>query len=124
MTICAAGALPVMGILYVESVWPAVALIAIAAAAHQGWSANLFTLVSDTTPRPAVASVVGLGGLAGAVGGVLIAPMVGYWLDYSNANYIPLFLIGATAYLSALLVIHLIVPQLEQPAGRKIEEPL
>ena len=122
MAICAAGALPVMGILYVESVWPAVALIATAAAAHQGWSANLFTLVSDTTPRPAVASVVGLGGLAGAAGGVLIAPMVGYWLDYSNANYIPLFLIGATAYLCALGVIHLVVPRLEQPVAMQARE--
>jgi ACS family hexuronate transporter-like MFS transporter len=112
MLICAAGALPVMGILYVDSLWPAVALIAVAAAAHQGWSANLFTLVSDTTPRAAVASVVGLGGLAGAVGGMLIAPLVGYWLDFSDRNYIPLFLIGATAYLSALLVIQLLVPRL------------
>jgi ACS family hexuronate transporter-like MFS transporter len=122
MAICAACALPVTGILFVESVWPAVMLIAVAAAAHQGWSANLFTLVSDTTPRPAVASVVGLGGLCGAAGGVLIAPLVGYWLDYSNANYIPLFLIGATAYLSALLIIQLIVPQLEQPVAMELEE--
>jgi ACS family hexuronate transporter-like MFS transporter len=117
MLICAAAALPVMGIPAVEGLWPAVALIAVAAAAHQGWSANLFTLVSDTTPRPAVASVVGLGGLAGAVGGMLIAPMVGYWLDFSGRNYLPLFLIGATAYLSALLVIQLLVPRLPEPGA-------
>jgi ACS family hexuronate transporter-like MFS transporter len=116
LLICAVLALPVMGILFVDSLWPAVTLIAVAAAAHQGWSANLFTLVSDTTPRPAVASVVGMGGLAGAVGGMLIAPLVGYWLDFSDRNYIPLFLIGATAYLSALLIIHLLVPRL-QDAG-------
>jgi ACS family hexuronate transporter-like MFS transporter len=114
MLICAVLALPVMGILFVDSLWPAVTLIAVAAAAHQGWSANLFTLVSDTTPRPAVASVVGMGGLAGAVGGMLIAPLVGYWLDFSERNYIPLFLIGATAYLSALLIIHLLVPRLQE----------
>lgn len=117
MACCAALALPVMGIMRVESLWPAVALIALATAAHQGFSANLFTLVSDTTPRPAVASVVGMGGLTGAVAGMLIAPAVGYWLDFSGGVYAPMFFIGATAYFIALAVIHMIVPRLRDPDG-------
>ena len=117
MACCAGLALPVIGILHVQSLWPAVALIALATAAHQGFSANLFTLVSDTTPRPAVASVVGMGGLAGAVAGMLIAPVVGYWLDLSGGVYAPMFIIGACAYFIALAVIHGIVPVLRDPQG-------
>ncbi len=113
MAACALAATPIMGMLFVDTMWPAVALISCAAAAHQGWSANLFTLVSDTTPKTAVASVVGMGGLAGAVGGMLIAPVVGYWLDFSGAAYAPLFFVGGTAYLLAFAVIHLLVPKLE-----------
>lgn len=116
MFLCAVMALPVMSLLVVEDLWQAVALIALAAAAHQGFSANLFTLASDTTPRESVASVVGMGGLAGAAAGMLIAPAVGYWLDFSGGFYAPLFLIGSTAYLVATAVIHMIVPRLEEPA--------
>ena len=113
MAACALAATPIMGMLFVDSMWPAVALISCAAAAHQGWSANLFTLVSDTTPKSSVASVVGMGGLAGAVSGVLIAPAVGYWLDFSGEAYAPLFFVGGMAYLSAFAVIHRLVPKLE-----------
>jgi len=112
MLCCAVLALPVMGIPAVDSLWPAVALIALAAAAHQGFSANLFTLASDASPRRSVASVVGMGGLAGSVSGMLIAPAVGYWLDFSGQAYAPLFVIGASAYLAALGIIHLLVPRL------------
>ena len=66
------------------NMWLAVALVGVATAAHQGWSANLYTLASDLFPRGAVGSVVGLGGLGGAVGGMLVAPLVGYWLDWSH----------------------------------------
>jgi ACS family hexuronate transporter-like MFS transporter len=90
----------------------AVALISLAASAHQGWSANLFTLVSDTFPRQAVGSVVGLGGMAGAIGGMLIAKLTGYLLQVTG-SYVPVFLIAAFAYLVALGVIHLLVPRLE-----------
>jgi MFS transporter, ACS family, hexuronate transporter len=95
-----------------SNVWTAVILVGIAAAAHQGWSANLFTLTSDMFPRQAVGSVVGLGGFAGAVGGMLIAKVTGYILEASG-SYVPIFIIAAFAYLSALLVIHLLVPKLE-----------
>jgi MFS transporter, ACS family, aldohexuronate transporter len=95
-----------------SNVWTAVTLVGIAAAAHQGWSANLFTLTSDMFPRQAVGSVVGLGGFAGAVGGMLIAKITGYILEASG-SYVPIFIIAAFAYLSALLVIHLLVPKLE-----------
>ncbi len=81
--------------------WVAVALISLAASAHQGWSANLFTLTSDMFPRQAVGSVVGLGGMAGAVGGMLIAKITGYMLQ-TTGSYIPIFFMAAFAYLVAL----------------------
>jgi ACS family hexuronate transporter-like MFS transporter len=112
MLICAAAATPVMLLLWVQTLWPAVALIGLAAAAHQGWAANLFTIVSDAFPKQAVASVIGLGGLAGAVSGLLVSPLVGYWLDFSNGAYRPIFFLAGTAYLGALLLIHAFVPQL------------
>jgi ACS family hexuronate transporter-like MFS transporter len=84
----------------------------LAAAAHQGWSANIFTLVSDMFPRRAVGSVVGIGGMAGAIGGMMIAEVVGHLLQWTG-SYFPVFLIAGGAYLLALLVIHLLVPQLE-----------
>jgi len=112
MLICALGPLPVMSLLFVKTLWPAVALIGLATAAHQGWSANLYTLVSDTFPRSAVASVVGLGGFAGAVGGMVTAPLVGYWLDFSHGYYRPLFVVASVAYVAALAVIQLLVPTL------------
>src|SRR5690606_28195750 len=92
--------------------WLSVILIGIAAAAHQGWSANLFTLSSDTFPKQAVGSVVGIGGMFGAVGGMVIAPLVGYILA-STGSYVPIFIIAASAYLIALLLIHILSPNLE-----------
>lgn len=114
MLLCALAATPVTALFAVDSLWPAVALISMAAAAHQGWSANLFTVVSDLFPRNAVGSVVGLGGLAGSVGGMLAAPMIGYWLDLSGDSYRPIFFIGGTAYLFALGVIQLLIPRLKR----------
>ena len=93
-------------------IWVAVALVSIAAAAHQGWSANLFTTVSDMFPRKAVGSVVGLGGMAGAVGGMLIAKVTGYILQ-ATGSYLPVFFIAAFTYLVGLAVIHFLVPRLE-----------
>jgi ACS family hexuronate transporter-like MFS transporter len=86
----------------------------LAAAAHQGWSANLFTLVSDTFPRRAVGSVVGIGGMAGAVGGMVISLVVGEILQRTG-SYVPIFIIAGSAYLLALLIVHLLAPRL-QPA--------
>jgi ACS family hexuronate transporter-like MFS transporter len=113
MLICAVMATPVMYMYNVKTLWPAVCLIGLAAAAHQGWSANLFTMASDAFPRRAVGSVVGIGGLAGAIGGMLVQPSVGKWLDFSHKSYGPIFFIAGTMYLIALLLIHLLVPKLE-----------
>jgi len=90
--------------------WLAVVLIGLAASAHQGWSANVFTMTSDLFPRRAVGSVVGIGGMAGAVGGMLIAKVVGYVLQWTG-SYLPIFIIAGSAYLTALLFIHLLLPR-------------
>jgi ACS family hexuronate transporter-like MFS transporter len=112
MLVCALAVVPMMFASGARELWLAVGLISVAAAAHQGWSANLFTLVSDTFPRQAVGSVVGLGGMAGAIGGMLIAKLTGYLLQVTG-SYVPVFLIAAFAYLTALAVIHVLVPRLE-----------
>ncbi len=99
---------------FAGNLWATVALIGIAAGSHQGWSANLFTLTSDCFPRKAVGSVVGLGGLGGAVGGMLVQPAIGKWLDLSHHAYAPLFFIAGGTYLFTLLLIHLILPRFAQ----------
>ena len=96
------------------NLWLAVTLVSVAAAAHQGWSANILSLPSDVFPQSAVASIVGLGGMGGAVGGLLVSPAIGYWLDWSNGAYGPLFGVAGTLYLIALLIIHLLVPNLQK----------
>jgi ACS family hexuronate transporter-like MFS transporter len=114
MFVCAAAVTSVMFVMYAGSnLWMAVTLISIAAASHQGWSANMFTLASDLFPRKWVGSVVGLGGMAGAFGGMLLAPTVGRWLDFSNGMYGPVFLVCGSIYLFALLVVHLLVPKID-----------
>ena len=113
MLICASFAAPAVLLLFVHSLWPAVALLSMATAAHQGWSANLYTIVPDTFPQKTVGAVVGLGGFAGALSGMLVARVVGFWLDFSHGFYGPLFVCAGLAYLSALLVVHLWSPRLE-----------
>ncbi len=120
MLICALSVVPIVFAYRVTDTWTAVLLIGVAAAGHQGFSANLFTLPSDMFPGEAVASVVGIGGMAGAVGGMLIAEIVGYVLQWTGSYMIPFFIAGS-AYLVALLVIHLLAPQLE-PA-RIVRQP-
>jgi ACS family hexuronate transporter-like MFS transporter len=105
----------------IEAKWIAVILIGVAAAAHQGFSANMFTLASDMFPRGAVGSVVGIGGFAGAMGGVLMNLAAGRLRDMTG-SYIIMFSVAASVYLLALLVIHLLVPQL-QPVQLKMSEP-
>ena len=95
------------------NLWLAVGLVSIAAAAHQGWSANLYTLPSDVLPKNAVASTVGLGGMCGALSGFLAAPAIGWWLDFSHKSYGPLFVVAGVMYLIALGIIQLLVPKLE-----------
>ncbi len=112
MLICAVSVVPVVFAANASNVWVAVLLVGLAAAAHQGWSANLFTTSSDMFPRKAVGSVVGIGGMAGAVGGMLIATLVGYILQWTG-SYVPIFIIAGSAYLIALLVIQLLAPKLD-----------
>jgi ACS family hexuronate transporter-like MFS transporter len=115
MLTCALAVVPVSCVMFTGGrLWFTVGLISLAASAHQGWSANLFTITSDTFPRSAIGSVVGLGGFGGAIGGMLVAPAVGYWLDFSHEAYGPLFIIAGVAYLCALLVIHLLLPRFQQ----------
>ena len=112
MLICALGVTPVIYAYRVESTWSAVLLIGLAAACHQGFSANLYTVTSDMFPAQAVGSVTGIGGMAGAVGGLLIAWVVGHVLQWTGSYMIPFFIAGA-AYLVALGVIHVLAPRLE-----------
>jgi ACS family hexuronate transporter-like MFS transporter len=112
MLICALSVVPIVVAASVSSLWIAVALIGLATAAHQGWSANLYTLTSDMFPRHAVASVVGIGGFGGAVGGMLIAAFTGFLLEWTG-SYVPVFILAGCAYLAALAVIHALVPKLE-----------
>lgn len=111
MLVCALSVVPVMFAANVSNLWVAVGLVSLAAAAHQGWSANLFTLTSDMFPRKAVGSVVGIGGTAGAVGGMFIAMLVGAVLQ-ATGSYVPVFVLAGSAYLLALGIIHVLVPKL------------
>jgi ACS family hexuronate transporter-like MFS transporter len=113
MLVAACAVIPIVFASMATSLWVAVLLVALAAAAHQGWSANIFTLASDMFPRQAVGTVVGFGGMAGAVGGMLIAKLTGYLLE-TTGSYLPVFLIAGSAYLAALLIIHLLAPRLEK----------
>jgi ACS family hexuronate transporter-like MFS transporter len=121
MLICAVAVVPIIFAAQAENMWVAVALVSLAAAAHQGWSANLFTIVSDTFPKQAVGTVVGFGGMAGAVGGMLITKLTGYILQWTG-SYFPVFLIAGFAYLTALAIVQILVPRLE-PARLGISEP-
>jgi MFS transporter, ACS family, hexuronate transporter len=112
MLVCALAVVPIIFAPKVESTWGAVLLLGLAAAAHQGFSANLFTLPSDMFPNKVVASVVGIGGMAGAMGGMLIAKIVAYFLQLTGSYAVP-FLIAGSAYLVALGVIQLLAPKLE-----------
>ncbi|GIL41670.1 MFS transporter [Roseiterribacter gracilis] len=105
-------AVPIAFATHTPSMWVAVGLIGLACAGHQGFSANLYALPGDLFPRWAAGSVVGLGGLAGAVGGMLMAKYAGIILEQLG-SYQPIFLVASAAYLVALLVVHLLVPTYE-----------
>jgi ACS family hexuronate transporter-like MFS transporter len=95
------------------SLWVAVAIVSVAAAAHQWWSANLFTSVSDMFPRPAVASVVGIGGFLGALSAMGFQRLTGLFLDATGSNYTIIFVICAVVYVGALVLFHLLVPRMD-----------
>jgi ACS family hexuronate transporter-like MFS transporter len=113
LLVCALCVVPVFLTPLVHSLWLAVGLVALAAAAHCGFAANLFTLVSDTVPRKAVSSVTGIGGMAGAIAGMVFAQVISHHLDATGNNYIVPFIIAASAYLLALGLMHLLLPHLE-----------
>jgi MFS transporter, ACS family, hexuronate transporter len=120
MLICAICVLPVLYAPYTHNLWVLVALVGLAMSAHQGWSANLFTLTSDLFPRSAVGSVVGIGGMLGAVGGVAMQLVAGYIARYT---YFPLFLFAGSAYIVALVIVNLLSPRL-RPAQLRPEVAL
>ena len=113
MLLCACAVTPIFFAQSIDSLWAAVLVIGIATAAHQAFSANLYTLPSDLFPRGAVGSVVGIGGTIGAVGGMMMAKYAGYVLD-TFGTYAPLFAVAASAYFVALLAVHLLSPRLER----------
>lgn len=112
MLVCALCVAPVILVTQVDNLWLAVGLIGLAMAGHQGWSANVLTLPSDMFPRQTVASVVGIGGFAGAFGGMGMSYFTGSQLQ-STGSYGTIFLIAGSAYLVALLCVHLLAPRLE-----------
>jgi MFS transporter, ACS family, hexuronate transporter len=114
LLICAICVVPVVIVPRLENMWYAVLLIGVAAAAHQGYSANLYTLTSDMFPSRAIGSVVGIGGMFGALGGLLIAYVVGHALQRTGSYQVPFFIAGV-AYFLSLGVIQLLAPRLEPP---------
>lgn len=115
MFICALAVVPVAFAAKAPHEWVAVLLVALAAAAHQGWSANVFTLSSDMFPRRAVGSIIGFAGMWGAIGGMLIAKITGYVLQ-STGSYVVVFLIASSAYVIAFIIMHVLAPRLEPAA--------
>ena len=110
MMTCALCVTPVVTASYCKSLWLVVIMVGIAMAAHQGWSANLFTLVSDRFPRNAVASVTGIGGAMGTVTSALIQVVAGYVVQLTH-SYLPLFVFCGTTYLLALGVMSRLDPK-------------
>jgi ACS family hexuronate transporter-like MFS transporter len=113
MLLCACLVVPIFLVNYLNSEWVAIGLLSLATAAHQGWSANLFTTASDMFPGSAVGSVTGIGGMAGAVGGALMVNYAGYILQLTH-SYATLFAIAASAYLLALLIMVTLAPGLRR----------
>jgi ACS family hexuronate transporter-like MFS transporter len=111
MLICALAVVPIVFASQASELWMAVALLGLATAAHQGWSANIFTTASDMFPRKAVGSIVGFGGMAGSIGGMLFSTSAGLLLEWTG-SYMTLFIVAGLAYLVALAVFHLLVPKL------------
>ncbi|MHA4806640.1 MFS transporter [Flavitalea flava] len=120
MLIIAICVLPIITARYFTDMWIVVALISLAAAAHQAWSANIFTTASDMFPKKAISSVIGIGGMAGSVGGIIFQPLVGWILDYftrlgnKGLGYNLIFLICGFAYLVAWVVMHLFAPKMKK----------
>lgn len=124
MLVCALCVVPVSVAPLVANMWTAVVLIGLAAAAHQGFSANIYTLASDMFPRRAVGSVIGIGGMAGAVGGILMQWASGRIKD-ATGSYLTMFIVAGSVYVCSILAIHLLAPRLAPPrlAADDLAEP-
>ena len=120
MLICALCVVPIFFAAQTSSLTIAIALIALATAAHQGWSANMYTFASDLFPKNVVASVTGIGGMFGAVGGILLALLAGRII--TAFGYLPMFIIASCSYLIALIIIHLVLPKLEPIKAEELEK--
>ena len=118
MFVAACCVLPIFFAQGISSVWGAVAVIGLATAAHQAFSANLYAIPSDMFPRGAVGSVVGIGGTVGAIGGMGMALFTGYILDTTGNNYSVLFAVAGSAYFVALAAVHLLSPRLARVDAR------
>lgn len=131
MLVCAFCVLPIIFATSVPNLWVSVLIIGVAAAAHQGFSANLFTVPSDTYPRFAVGAVIGIGGTVGAIGGALSAKMTGFLLSLESftifgvtmQNYTPIFILAGGAYFLALLSVHLLSPRFSRVETFRISTP-
>ncbi|GAB3260385.1 MFS transporter [Larkinella harenae] len=119
MLICALCVIPIFFAAQTSSIYVAIALISLATAAHQGWSANIYTFASDLFPKSAVASVTGIGGMFGAMGGILLAAVAGN--IRVSFGYLPLFIIASSTYLIALVIIHFLSPDLEPVTKKELE---
>jgi len=112
LLVCALAVTPIVIAAHTKNAWLAVFLIALSAGAHQGWSANIYTLASDMFPRSAVASVVGFATMVGAISGMLVAKFVGYILQRTG-SYVPVFLVAGSAYLVAFAFVQMLAPRLK-----------
>lgn len=117
MAVCAFSMPTGIAAVFAHSPWLALGLITVSTSAHQGWSANIFTLASDMFPKKDVAAVVGIGGAAGAIGGMIIAPLAGYILQWFH-SYIPLFIIAGVMHPIALGVVQVLVPKIKQVSSQ------
>ncbi|MBD2752434.1 MFS transporter [Spirosoma validum] len=120
LLICALCVVPIFFAAQTSSLTVAIALISLATAAHQGWAANMYTFASDLFPKNVVASVTGIGGMFGAVGGILLALLAGRII--TAFGYLPMFIIASCTYLLALIIIHLVLPKLEPVKAEELEK--
>jgi ACS family hexuronate transporter-like MFS transporter len=116
MFVCAVCVTPIFFAQYVDNLWLAVLIIGLAAAAHQAFSANVYTLPSDLFPRSAVGSVIGIGGTVGAIGGMIFSLYIGQILARIG-SYTPIFIVAGCSYFIALAAIHLLSPKLARTEG-------
>jgi ACS family hexuronate transporter-like MFS transporter len=120
LLVAALAVMSILGTRFLTNMWAVVALISVSVAANQAWSANIFAIVPDMFPKEAISTVVGIGGMAGAIGSVLLPLFVGYILDYYKsvnnivAGYNIIFIICGTSFMLAWLIIHWIIPKMNK----------